>query len=451
MLTEEQRRIGRRNFLKALATLPVLGAFGAAARQKGRHDRPLQVGIIGSGSEGCVLLEQSPTDLMEYKALADIRPDSRANGASTIKQRWGEQPQVYPDDYRKLLERDDIEAVVIATPLSLHAQMTVDALDAGKHVFVEKTMAWSVEHCKQMVLAARRNRRVLQVGHQRHSNRLYASALNMIRQGLIGDVYYIRTLWHRNTDWRRPVPDLAELRKADPKFDPKRWGYGDLDQLVNWRHYRKYSGGLMAELGSHQLDVTNWFTGAVPRRVIGSGGRFWWKGPGDVDDHVYVTCEYPANQLSPTGTTVTFSSITSNKFDDYYEQFEGAKGTIMLTGETEAMLWSEEGDKSTAIEVKQSAAGGAVMAASASRVADAAGTPVAAGAPAGAGEAAASGLDRLEPYRQELGAFCSAIKYRTPPPCTGEEALAAAIVILKANEAIARRQPIELDDKIYAV
>jgi predicted dehydrogenase len=85
------------------------------------------------------------------------------------------------------------------------------------------------------------------------------------------------------------------------------------------------------------------------------------------------------------------------------------------------------------------------MAASASRVADATGTPV------GAGEAAASGLDRLEPYRQELGAFCSAIKYRTPPPCTGEEALAAAIVILMANEAITRRQPIELDDKIYAV
>ena len=445
MLTEEQRKMGRRTFLKAVATLPALGAFGVATRQKRAHDRPLQAGIIGTGGEGRVLLEQSPVELMQYKAVADIRPDSRQEALEVIKERWGAAPDVYPEDYRKLLERDDIEAVVIASPLWMHSRMTVDALNAGKHVFCEKTMAWSVEQCKEMVVAARRNRRVLQIGHQRHSNRLYASALNMIQQGLIGEVYYIRTLWHRNTDWRRDLPDMDKLRKADPKFDPKRWGYDSLDQLVNWRHYRKCSGGLMAELGSHQLDVTNWFTGAVPRRILASGGRFWWKGAGDIDDHVYVTCEYPPNKIGPSGTTVTFTSITSNKFDNYYEQFEGTKGTIMLTGETDAMLWSEDADQAAAIEVKKSAAGAAVMEASASRIADAAGTQV------GAGAAAGSGLDRMEPYRQELEAFYSAIKYRAEVPCSGETALAAAIVILKADEAMARKQPIALEDKLYAV
>lgn len=445
MLTEEQRKMGRRTFLKAMATLPALGAFGFAARQKRVHGRPVQAAMIGSGSEGRVLLEQSPTDLIEYKAVADVRPDSRQAGVDVIKTRWKTEPDVYPDDYKKLLERDDIEAVVIATPLWTHAAMTVDALNAGKHVFCEKTMAWSVDQCKDMVRAARRNNRVLQIGHQRHANRLYASALNMMRQGLIGEVYYIRTLWHRHTDWRREVPSMEDMRKADANFDPKRWGYDDLDQLVNWRHYRKLSGGLMAELGSHQLDVTNWFTGVVPRRILASGGRFWWSGPGDIDDHVYVTCDYPPNELGPSGTTVTFSSISSNAFDHYYEQFEGTKGTIILTGETEAMLWSEDSDKAAAIEVKKSAAGAPVMEASESRVADAAGSQLA------AGEAAESGLDRLEPYRRELEDFCSAIKYRTEVTCSGETALTAAIVILKANEAMTTKQVLDLDPKVYQI
>lgn len=446
MLTEEQKRVGRRNFLKAMATLPALGAFGAAAYQKTAHGNPVQAGIIGSGSEGCVLLEQSPVDKIVYKAVADIRPDSRQEGVKRIKELWKTTPDVYADDYRRLLERDDIEAVVIATPLSTHSQIAIDALNAGKHVFCEKTMAWSVDQCKDMTRAMRRTGRVLQIGHQRHANRIYHTALSMIRQGTIGEVYYIRTLWHRNTDWRRPLPNIDDLRKQDSKFDPQRWGYADLDQLVNWRHYRKLSAGLMGELGSHQLDVTNWFTGVNPTRVLGSGGRFWFKGAGDINDHVYATVEYPPNPLGPSGTTVTFSSITTNKFDDYYEQFEGTKGTIILSGETDYGLWTEDGDKATTVEIKKSATGAPVMEASASRVADAS-----AGSQAQAGTTGSTAMDRLEPYRNELESFCSAIKFRTEPACTGAAALAAAIVILKANEAIESKRPIDLEPSLYAV
>jgi len=444
MLTEEQRKIGRRTFLKAMATLPVAGAFAFAARQKERHAQPVQAGIIGTGSEGCVLLEQSPKDRIEYKAMCDIRPDSREQGLKTIQKIWESKPDVYPGDYRKLLERDDIEAVVIATPLWMHAQMAIDALEAGKHVFCEKTMAWDIDDCKKMVQAARRSKRVLQVGHQRHSNRLYASALKMIHGGLIGEVYYIRTLWHRNTDWRRPVPKMEDLRKADPKFDPEQWGYKDLEQLVNWRLYNKYSQGLMAELGSHMIDVTNWFMGGVPKRVLGSGGIYQLKDGREVEDHVYVTYEYAPNPIGPNGTTVTFTSITSNAFDHYYEQFEGTKGTLILTGEVEAMLFKEGEDKSTAIEVKRPAKGGPVMEASESRAAAAAGTEV------GAAETGEQ-LDRLEPYRMELEGFCSAIKYRAEVPCTGETGLAAAAAILKANEAIKKGEPVELGKDLYSV
>jgi predicted dehydrogenase len=202
----------------------------------------------------------------------------------------------------------------------------------------------------------------------------------------------------------------------------------------------------MAELGSHQLDVTNWFSETLPIRITGSGGLYRWTEDGrDIDDHVYATCDYPAGPLAPNGLTVTFSSITSNKFDNYYEQFMGTKGTIILTGETEAMLFSEDADKATEIEVTPSAAGGPVMEASQSRLADAAGGSVA------AETSELSGMGRLEPYRAELEGFCAAVKFGTKPPCAGEAALASAVVVVKANEAMDDHKVIELGPDVYAV
>ena len=107
MLTPEERMIGRRSFLKAMAALPAVGAFAWAAYVKRRHDRPLQVGIIGTGGEGRVLLEQAPVDLMQVKAVADIRPDSQQKAVEVIKKRWGAEPTIYADDYRQQYQEID--------------------------------------------------------------------------------------------------------------------------------------------------------------------------------------------------------------------------------------------------------------------------------------------------------------------------------------------------------
>ena len=468
MLTDEQRKIGRRNFLKAMATAPAAGAFAWAAYRKELHQKPLQAGIIGAGSEGRVLLENAPAEYIQFRAIADIRPDSRLLGQQVIKKRWdiGLGPEdLYAGDYRRMLEREDIEAVVIATPLWLHAEMAIAALQAGKHVFCEKTMAISVEECRAMVQAARNAGKVLQIGHQRHANRLYHSALAMIRDGLIGEIYHVRTLWHRNFDWRRALPkveDLPEseraafpglqglelLRAMDPRFDPAAQGYDDLEHLVNWRLWRKYSHGLLGELGSHQLDVTNWFSGSKPRRVMASGGLYKWQADGrDIDDHIYVIYDYPACTLAPQGLTVTFSSITTNKFDHYYEQFMGTQGTILLSGENQAMLWSEgdAGGKSVEVEVTRVASGAPVMQASESRGADAAGGQAMGGGAAG-GE-----MDLFEPYRRELEGFCAAVKFGTPMPCSAADAVRAAVVVVKADEAARRGVPLDLPDELYAI
>src|SRR5207248_5103576 len=167
--------------------------------------------------------------------------------------------------YRKVIEDKDVDAVVIATPLHLHHEMTLAALNANKHVFVEKTLAYSTEQCDQMVKAANaHSKQVVQVGFQRHHYPIVRKAVQMAHDGAFGKVTHIRCNWHRNANWRRPVPQST--------FDPRPWGYPDLEHLINWRMYKKYSQGLMAELGSHMMEVVNLIYGSMPAAVTGFGG-----------------------------------------------------------------------------------------------------------------------------------------------------------------------------------
>ena len=131
-----------------------------------------------------------------------------------------------------------MEAVFITTPYYLHVPMILDSMSAGKHVFVEKCMMKTEAEIPLVYEAqCRHPELVLQVGLQRRYSSVYQNAIRMIHSGMLGKVMTIRAQWHRNTSWRRPVPD------------PK------LERIINWRMYREYSGGLMAELGSHMADV----------------------------------------------------------------------------------------------------------------------------------------------------------------------------------------------------
>ncbi|HWC77629.1 MAG TPA: Gfo/Idh/MocA family oxidoreductase, partial [Blastocatellia bacterium] len=299
---------------------------------------------------------------------------------------------------------------------------------AGKHVLCEKMMAWDIPSCHRMLEASRRNKRVLEIGYQRFYNPVYQAAYEgVIKAGLLGDVYYARLAWHRNASWRRNEQAPA------PNYDPTSWGYPDWEHLVNWRMYRKYSGGLMAELGSHQVSVCNWFFDSAPDAVHASGGIFQYKDGREVNDHVYVTYDYPQ------GRTVTFSSIQSNKFDNYYEQFLGTKGTLILEGERNAMLFTEDDGKSTNVEVSKRT-GNAVMDASESRAADAAGRTVTANAN--------QNVDRLVSYAQEISGFCSAVRSNVPLKCGPERALKSATACLLANEAIDKKQRLQIEVEV---
>jgi predicted dehydrogenase len=305
---EKEQDISRRDFLKtatavaAASALPRVAAPAILANAS--PNNTVNYGMIGTGTEGCTLLKFLAT-IPEGRCLAtcDIYPPNLKKGVETI----GSNPQTY-EDYRQMLERKDLDAVMVVTPLNLHAQMVVDALSAGKHVFVEKTMYFKEEEGDQIRKEVEEHpKQVLQVGLQRRSSALYQVAMEMIRKGALGKVMFVRANWHRNSNWRRPVPD--------PKFE----------RLINWRMYREYSGGLLAELASHQMDVGNWAIGAEPASVVATGGIDYWKDGREVCDNIQAVYEYPGGQK------FMWSGVLFNEHYQFEEEIMGDQGTLVIT------------------------------------------------------------------------------------------------------------------------
>src|ERR1039458_3935724 len=305
---EKEKDLTRREFFKSAATV---GASSSLTTLVAPHimyaqdiKNPVRYGFIGTGTEGCTLLKFLAT-IPEGRCIAtcDIYPPNLKKGVDTI----GSSPETYVE-YRKMLERKDMDAVFIATPLNLHAQMVVDALGAGKHVFVEKTMYFKEDEADIIARAmAEHPNLVLQVGLQRRSSVLYQVAMEMIRKGALGKIMFVRAQWHRNSSWRRPVPD--------PKFE----------RLLNWRMYKEYSGGMMAELASHQIDVANWAIGAEPVSVFATGGIDYFKDGRETCDNVEAIYEYPGGQK------LVWSGILYNAHLDFDEQIMGDRGSLIIT------------------------------------------------------------------------------------------------------------------------
>ncbi len=471
-LTPAEKAIGRRNFLKAVATLPGVGAFALTSTNAG----PVKAAVIGTGMEGRVLISQATPKYLYIVGLYDIRPDNLLQGKDLIKNAGhSPNPKEY-ESYEQMLDDPEVEAIIIATPLKFHGPMTIQALEAGKHVFTEKTMAYQVEECVKMVQLAREKNLNLQVGHQRFYNPLYWDAYRMFSYGLLGDVYHIRALWHRNTDWNYWIHvnrnyevngETRDLKQDLLAMDPTKYGFENHQQLVNWRWYDPISRGMWTELASHQLAITNWFfhdengKDQAPISVSASGGRYktqrnqdllpMYQGfentesmldyrgyeddDRDVDDHIYAIYEY-AN-----GRTVTYSAIQSNRFDNYYEQIMGTRATIILSNENETYLFWENGwdeDKAkkasedTKIEMSQEDLGGAAF--------QAHNTGAEATGGGGAGE-----FSPYDPYRWQLEGFAHTIRANAPNLCDGVRGTLAALSCVRGQEAVDKGETVKIE------
>ena len=286
--------------LAALGLSAIPSSFGFSSAPGA--NQKINVGVIGTGGRGTGIIHfLRQIENVEVIAVCDVLPFRLEQGMEAA----GDTAKSYSDQ-RKLLENKDVDAVIVSTPFSTHGSISRDALDAGKHVYCEKTMAMGYEDIRQMVAAAERSDKIFQAGHQYHSSRLYTHVVDMIRQGKVGKIAAIECQWNRNGDWRRSVPDPS------------------LERQINWRMYREYSGGLPAELCAHQIDFANWVLEATPEKVVGMGGIDYWIDGRETYDNVHLMYQYPQ------GVKAKFTCLTSNAKDGYEIKVLGDKGSIIL-------------------------------------------------------------------------------------------------------------------------
>jgi predicted dehydrogenase len=276
----------------------MLGAFSVNPAEK------IPVGVIGCGDRGKGLMSvfKELPDQFTLTAVCDV-----------LDFRLKEAQQVAPNlttfkDYRRLLDDPKIKAVVIAVPLNLHFEVASQALKAGKHVYLEKTMTYNIPQAAELVrLFSNTHGQVLQIGHQYRYTPLYFKVKEMIEKGYLGKVTQIDCRWDRNWNWRRPVPDPS------------------LERKINWRMYKEYSGGLPAELLSHQIDFINWAFSTHPDEVFGTGGVDYYKDGRETCDNVQVMLRY-----SREGMIGNFGATCGNARDGYLFKLKGTKGTVSL-------------------------------------------------------------------------------------------------------------------------
>lgn len=347
--------LDRRTFLKtagATAGLSIATGFSPLSYAK---NEKVRVASIGTGGQGSYHLRDglSRTEDIELVAVCDVYLPHLYGG---WRQAGGEKREIRRYmDYRYMLENETLDAVVISTPLNAHYQIVMDALDAGKYVFCEKTLCYDIDQCRDIVKKCNETGLFCQVGHQRRYNPKYNKAKWLtMEKGLVGRINHISAQWHRNSDWRRYVDTSRKLTEEERKFIP------DLERHINWRLYRESSGGLMTELATHQIDIAQWFLGAPPTRVMATGGNEYWRDGRDVEDSVALIYEYkmkpgmPGYQAisarseyqkktkinKPYIVRATYTSISANGKLGASELIQGDRGSFELT-EKDCLIFGE--------------------------------------------------------------------------------------------------------------
>ena len=314
----------RRNFVKQAALGAAAFLVYPPSRVLGANDR-VRVGMIGVGGRGQDLLKQVlEVPQAQLVAIADVYTRRRdeakqmAPGIQTL------------DDHRRLLDRKDIDAVIVASPLHIHARHFVDTLAAGKDLYSEKTMTWSIPEAEQCLAAAKKSDRVVQIGLQHESSGALADARKWIKDGIAGKITQVeswmsRNSRHGNGQWVRPIPPDCTAEnvnwkaflngRPDRPFDPHKF--------MNWRLFWEFSGGNVTENMVHQIA---WIMTALdlplPNAAYMSGGVFSEKDGRQMPDTIVVTLDFPNE------TVVAWQSTFSNSQYGLGERLLGSDGTI---------------------------------------------------------------------------------------------------------------------------
>jgi predicted dehydrogenase len=298
----------------------------------------LNVALLGCGVQGRFLVQTSQRERglgVRVKAICDISPYCQAYTKNLFGRIYKQDVtnHVY-EDYREMLACEkELDAVLIATPDWMHAEHAIACAKAGLHVYCETPISHDLGQARELVRTARAAGTLLQIGLHRRSNPRYCFACErLIRNGqLIGPLTSASACWNRSI--LAAHPQALAVKAQPPLATLQKYGYASIDEFVNWRWYRKYSGGYFSQLGAHQIDVLSWFLDTRPARVTVNGGRDYWGKP-----ESEVTCEWydTVNAIYefPTRDGMVrahYQMRLTTSFMRYFESFTGTQGMLSIS------------------------------------------------------------------------------------------------------------------------
>ncbi|HEY3266163.1 MAG TPA: Gfo/Idh/MocA family oxidoreductase [Armatimonadota bacterium] len=417
----------RRHFLKVGAGALVAAMYAAqelraepaataAAGTLAAAGPPVNCAVIGLNVQGRALLAalakagNSPvTAICDSYAAVNARAQQIAPKAAVL------------DDYRKVLERSDVDAVFIATPTHLHRQIALDAIQAGKHVYCEVPLAHTIDDAKAIAQAGKGSSKVFQSGVILRTQPLGPHVRKFIETGVLADLTSMRLQWHKKTSWRRAA------------------GSPDREKALNWRLSKETSPGLVGECSVGQIDVANWYAGGVPTAVSGFGGILAWPDGRDVPDTVQCLFEYPK------GIHLSYDGTLASSFDGATELFMGTDASIFMT-DARAWMVKEADSKALGWEVYakkeqvNQESGGIALRADASKQLAAGLLP---------SEQKLIVFDEAGAQLNAVQSFLTAIRSKQKPSAGAVEGYQATVAALKANEAINTASRIVIPKELY--
>jgi predicted dehydrogenase len=314
----------RRGFLKGAAAGAGLAAIGglAPASVLGANDR-IRMGLIGCGERGSYdisLFRKNPE--VQVVAACDVYEPHR------LKQQRLSGPQATAHlDYHEVLDRKDIDAVLIATPDHWHKQVLIDAVHAGKDAYCEKPIMHSIEEGIEMVQAVKASNRVVQTGTQQRSWPHWILGKQLVDDGMLGDVTFVHTYWYQdyvsNTGWMAKHPiNTAELNWKMWLGDAPMQPFTE-EKYVHWRFFWDFGGGILTDLLTHWIDAIQWYMGrTAPLTATTTGDLYMmkWQCP----DTITAVYEYPGNFM------VTYTGALNDSINDGGVVFRGTKATLKI-------------------------------------------------------------------------------------------------------------------------
>lgn len=283
----------------------------------------LVMGLIGSGGRGRAVMNMHQHQGVKFAAICDVSEPRIAQGVKDAQRNNDGKIDVYRD-FNELLDRKDIDAVVIGTPEHQHCRMMVAAVQAGKDVYCEKPMSHSIEEGAWAVKEVRKTDRIVQIGMQRRSAPLIHEGLKVVRSGVLGDITFVKAQWN----WNSSGPQNNKPLGYEIDWDRFQWPHTDIEfqpkYVRNWRVFWPFSGGISNDQGTHIMDVVQWYANqGTPLAGDGFGYIKMMEGA-DTPDVFTTTLQY--KNFIATWTI----NYTSNYYDWWHVMFQGVDGTMHL-------------------------------------------------------------------------------------------------------------------------